>query len=154
MNDDHTGLLMTFIDAHREAERTRKLWARIWVILGVTIGAYALGGWYSVAHAQTAPAYPGCRLAWDYTWTVPGDGFPVQVDGKWVAKIPQDAREVTCAQLKLTDGPHRVEVRAKAADGRVSPWAGIDVLYSSVMPDPLPPPDAMRIIMEWGVQGE
>jgi hypothetical protein len=35
-------LLTTIIDSHREAERTRRLWARIWWILGVSIGVFVI----------------------------------------------------------------------------------------------------------------
>jgi hypothetical protein len=108
----------------------------------------------SAAYAQTepVPVYPGARLVWNYEWTVPGDGFPIQVDGQWTKKVPPEAREIPLTDLNLTDGPHRIEIRARAADGRVSPWAGIGVIYSSTLPDPLPPPDTMRIIMEWGTE--
>ena len=41
-------LLHQIIDAHREAERNRKLWARIWMILSATIGLFLLGAQWSL----------------------------------------------------------------------------------------------------------
>ena len=48
MNEDaFEGLLTTIIDTHREAERNRRLWARIWVILALSIGALAISAYVS-----------------------------------------------------------------------------------------------------------
>jgi hypothetical protein len=146
------GLLMTIIDTHREAKRTRRLWSRTWLIIAMSIVAGLLGGWYRAAQAEPAQAYPGFKLAWDYEWAVPGDGFPIQINGKWAAKAAADAREIPVSDLNLSDGVHLIQVRARAADGRTSPWAGIEILYSSTLPEPLPAPDSMRIIMEWATQ--
>ena len=46
--DAFDGVLMTIIDTHREAERNRRLWARIWVILSATIGLFLLGAQWSL----------------------------------------------------------------------------------------------------------
>jgi hypothetical protein len=40
--DAFEGLLTMMIDTHREAERNRRLWARIWWILGVSIGVFVI----------------------------------------------------------------------------------------------------------------
>ena len=49
MNEDaFNGVLTMIIDAHREAERNRRLWVRIWVILSATIGLFLLGAQWSL----------------------------------------------------------------------------------------------------------
>ena len=150
--DAFEGLLLTIIDTHREAERNRKLWARIWAVLALSIGVFALGGWHRLANAEPVKAYPGSKLLWDYEWTVPGGGFPIQVNGSWVVRAAMDVREIPLSELKLSEGEHLIQIRARAADGRVSEWASINVFYSLTLPEPLPMPSSIRIQMEWTVE--
>lgn len=103
-------------------------------------------------HAQTAaaPAYPGCRLAWDYPAASAARvaRFEVFVGAKNTSTLPPEAREIPCADLNLSIGTQTVKVRAIAKDdGAQSPFATLSVDYRN--PAPMPAPSSVKIIMEW-----
>jgi len=109
----------------------------------------------AAAHAQGAavPAYPGCRLAWDYPPAAAARlaGFEVFIGPLKVAGTPAAAREIPCADLKLALGPQTIKVRALAKDdGAQSAFATLLVDYRTVTP--LPAPTTVKLIMEWTAQ--
>lgn len=101
-------LLHQIIDAHREAERNRRLWLRIWAIMAASMMVLIGAGWYSVAQAQTAAtAYEGDGIAWDYPSGVANHaGFRLTIDGvAGNTQIAKDARQIRLADTTLKGQP-------------------------------------------------
>jgi len=145
-----SGILDTIIDTHREAERTRKLWARIWAVLALSIAVLSWSAWYSVAHAEPVPAYQGCTLAWDYPDDAQAQigGFGVFVGDRRAAAAKPEARSVPCDDLGLTFGETvLLKVRAWGLNGGHSEWATLEATY---LPTPVvAPPTRVRLQWEW-----
>ena len=147
-------LLHQIIDTHREAERNRKLWARIWAILALSITVLVGAGWYSLAHAEPVPAYEGCTLAWDYPEAQASlvQSFGIHIDNR-TPSIPLggSARSIPCADLGLTLGQtHLIKVRAWNRQLGHSPFAEITVKYQS-RPEMVAPTN-IRVQLEWAPQ--
>ncbi len=144
-------LLFQIIDAHREAaECNRRQWARIWIVLWVSIGVLAFGAWYSVAQAQSVPAYEGCTLAWDYSEEDQAKigGFGVFVGERRVTGLGPAERSIPCDALGLTFGETvLLKIRAWGINGGHSEWATLEAVY---MPTPVvAPPTRVRLQWEW-----
>ena len=152
--DAFNGVLTMIIDTHREAERNRKLWARIWAILALSITVLVGAGWYSLAHAEPVPAYEGCTLAWDYDESVAHlvESFFFNVDTRpGHTQVGGQARSIPCATLNLTLGNiHLLKVRAHSKSLGYSPFAEITVAYQ---PKPaMVAPTNIRIQLEWTME--
>jgi hypothetical protein len=148
------GLLSMIINTHREAERTRRLWRRIWIILGVTTAAYALGAWHGTVQAQTVPAYEGAALAWDYPADVQHhSGFRLTVQGiPGNTQLAKEVRQIPLADTVLKGQPlgktYTINLIATAASpGINSAPATLTIDYQ---PRPrLISPTNVRTILEW-----
>ena len=153
--DAFNGVLTMIIDAHREADRNRRLWARIWVILALSITVLVGAGWYSLAQAQTAvPAYEGGALAWDYPANVPNHaGFLLTVDGvTGNTQIGKDVRQILLSNTTLKAQPFGKTYTLKLVAVAASP--AVNSVPATIMIDyqarpRLAPPTNTRTILEW-----
>ena len=149
-------LLFTIIDAHREAERNRRLWLRIWSIMALSVAVLIGAGWYSVAQAQTAavPAYEGGGLAWDYPANVSNHaGFRLTIDGvAGNTQIAKDARQIRLADTALKGQPvgktYTIKLVATATAPAVNSAPSVLTINYQARPQ-LAPPTNTRTILEW-----
>lgn len=106
--------------------------------LVVSLALFAQG-----AAAQTI-AYPGCRLAWDYSPEQAPlvSNFAVAMgDSKVILRPPATARSVLCSELPLKAGTNTVQVRAYSSSlAATSNWATLTFTYSITPPVQLPAP--------------
>lgn len=146
------GLLCTIITQHREAERNRRLWLRIWAIMALSIAVLIGAGWYSVAQAQAAAtAYEGDGIAWDYpTGVVNHAGFRLTIDGvTGNTQIAKDARQLRLADTVLKGQPvgktYTIRLVATATAPAVNSAPAVLAINYQARPQ-LAPPTKVRAV--------
>lgn len=99
------------------------------VLSALVIAAVLLSG-----AAAGDVAYPGCRLAWNYSpdqaHLISNFAFAMG-DGKVVFRPTAEARVAPCSDLPLKDGANTVQLRAySAVRAQASDWATLTFTYS------------------------
>jgi hypothetical protein len=94
---------------------------------------------------------PGCGIQWDYSAEDQARivGFPIEVNGQWIKRLPPEQREIACSELPLVEGSNTFRIRAVSLDGsQRSDWAELVFPYAI----PVAVPGGLRMVLEWGAQ--